>query len=239
MSYAAISKMMEQYHHLDSARNKATSNPSLLKQFRDHVSHLFKYCEPKRRAKPSNESSNESSDDSDHGNISQCLFSFENSIYELALKALDCFKDEDLKTVVSSEKYLKSNLLHLAAFNGWVDIIETLINKHGFDPMSKDTKENVPLHYAAGCRQFEAFKALVTTYHCDPMCKNSKCATPLYFAVKVGCIRIAKHYMTSGLPCDGNTQYNGEPLGILVAKHGRLQMLKYLKEECKFNVTSS
>ena len=111
-------------------------------------------------------------DVSDHAYISTCLFSFENGIYLLALKALDCFKDNDLKAVVSSEEYYKANLLHLAAKNGWVDIIETLIKKHGFDPMSKDTKEHVPLHYSAICK-FEAFKALVTTYHCDPMCKSS------------------------------------------------------------------
>ena len=230
--------MMEQYHHLDSARNEATSSPSFLKQFRDHVFHLFKLLKLKEGDEPSNESSDESSDDSDHGNISQCLFSFENGIYELALKALDRFKDEDLKAVVRSEKHYKANLLHLAAGNGWVGIIETLIKKHGFDPMSKDTFEHVPLHYAAGNRKFEAFKALVTMYHCDPMCKNSDGETPLYYAVLVGCFEIVEHYMTSGLPCDGNTRYHGEPLGILAAEYGRLRMLKYLKEECKFNVSS-
>ena len=145
ISYAAISKMMEQYHHLDSARNEATS---FLKQFCDHVSHLFKLLKLEKRDEPSNESSNDSSDNLDHGDISQCLFSFENGIYELALKALDHFKDKDLKAVVSSEEDNKANLLHLAAMNGWVDMIETLIKKHGFDPMSKDTLENVSLHYS-------------------------------------------------------------------------------------------
>ena len=227
--------MMEQYHHLDSARNEATSSSSFLEQFRDHVSHLFKHLQMKKMDEPSNESSN----DSDHGNISNCLFSFEHGIYSLACEALDRFKDNDLKAVLHSEKYYKANLLHLAARNGWVGIIKVLINKHGFDPMSRDTLKNVPLHYAAVSRKFEAFKALVTAYHCDPMCKSSLGLTPLFFAVKVGCIKIVKHYMTSGLPCDGNTQYNGMPLGILAAKFGQLQMLKYLKEECKFNVSSS
>ena len=237
MSYAAISKMMEQYHHLDSSKNEVTSSP-LLKQFRNHVFHLFQHLKLKKRDEPSNESSNESSDDLDHGNISTCLFSFKNGIYKLALKTLDRFKDYDLKALVISNGY-QSNLLHLAAKNGWVDIIETLIKKHGFDPMSKDTKKNVPLHYAADYRKFKAFEALVTTYHCDPMCKNLDGVTPLCYAVEVGCIKIVKHYMTSGLPCDGNTQYDGKPLGTLAAERGHLQMLKYLKEECKFNVSSS
>ena len=243
MSYAAISKMMEQYHCLDSVGNEATSSPSFLTQFHDHRSHLFKLLELQKSDKPSNESSNvcsnKSSDDSDHGNISTCILSFENGKRDLALKALDRFKDNDLKAVVSSKNKNNRNLLHLAAVNGWVDVIETLIKKHGFDPMSRDTCENVPLHYAAVSRNFEAFKALVTTYHCDPMCKNLIGRTPLFFAVMAGCIEIVKHYMTSGLPCDGNTQYNGKPLGILAAKFGQLQMLKYLKEECKFNVSSS
>ena len=238
MSYAAISKMMEQYHHLDSARNEATSSRSFLKQFHDHVSHLFKLLRINKRDKPSNESSNKSSFDSDHGNISTCLFSFEHGIHDLALKALDRFKDNNLKAV-SSKKIYEANLLHLAAVNGWVDVIETLIKRHGFDPMSKDTKENVPLHYSAVRSKFEAFKALVTTYHCDPLCNNSEGKTPLFFAVMVGCLEILKHYMTSGLDCDGNTQYDGKPLGILAAEYGRLRMLKYLKEECKFNVSSS
>ena len=51
--------------------------------------------------------------------VSHQVFSFENDIYELALEALDRFKDYNLKAVVSSE-------LHLAAGNVWVDIIETL-----------------------------------------------------------------------------------------------------------------
>ena len=238
MPYAAISKMMEQYLCFDSARNEATSSPSFLKQFRDHVSHLFKHLQIKKRDEPSNECSNKSSFDSDHGNISTCLFSFEHGIHDLALKALDRFKDYNLKSV-SSGKIYEANLLHLAAVNGWVDVIETLIKKHGFDPMSKDTKENVPLHYSAVRSKFEAFKALVTTYHCDPLCSNSEGKTPLFFAVKAGCIEIVEHYMTSGLPCDGNIQYNGKPLGILAAKFGELRMLKYLKEECKFNVSSS
>ena len=231
--------MMEQYHHLESTRNEATSSPSFLKQFRDHVFHLFKLLKLKEGDEPSNESSDESSDDSDHGNISTCLFSFENGMYELALEALDHCKDKFLQAVVRSEKHYEANLLHLAAMNGWVDIIETLIQKHGFDPMSKDTFEHVPLHYAAANRKFEAFKALVTMYHCDPMCKSSQGVTPLYWAVRAGCIEIVEHYMTSGLPCDGNTRCNRKPLGILAAEHGHLQMLKYLKEECKFNVSSS
>ena len=222
--------MMEQYHHLDSVRNEVTSSPSFLKQFRDHVSHLFKHLQIKRSYEPSNESSDESS---------TCLFSFENGIYELALEALDRFKDYNLKAVVSSEEHYKANLLHYAAANGWVYIIDTLIKKHGFDPMSKNTIENVPLHYSAYHSKFEVFKALVTTYHCDPMCKNSHGVIPLLYAVEAGCIEIVKYYMTSGLPCDGNTQYDCEPLGILAARLGQLQMLKYLKEECKFNVSSS
>ena len=239
MSYAAISKMMAQHYRFDFTRNEAISSLSSLKQFCDHVSHLFEHLKPKRRAEFSNESSDESSDDSDHGNIFQCRFSFENGIYPLVLKALERYKDDDLKVVVSSDEHYKANLLHHTARNGWVDIIGTLIKKHGFDPMSKDTMENVPLHYAAISKKFEVFKALVTTYHCDPMCKNSKGVTPLFFAVIFNCLEIVEHYMTSGLPCDGNTQYDGKPLGILAAEHGHLQMLKYLKDKGKFIVTSS
>ena len=106
-------------------------------------------------------------------------------------------------------------MLHLAAWNGWVDIIETLIKKHGFDPMSKDTEENVPLHYSAACSKFEAFKVLVTTYHCDPLCKNSNDVTPLYFAIIGGCIEIFEYYVTLGL------QYNGIFLSVLAASGGK------------------
>ena len=49
MSYATINKMMKQYHHFDSTRIEATSSPSSLKQFRDHVSHLFKHLNLKKR----------------------------------------------------------------------------------------------------------------------------------------------------------------------------------------------
>uniref|UniRef100_A0A1X7T876 Uncharacterized protein n=1 Tax=Amphimedon queenslandica TaxID=400682 RepID=A0A1X7T876_AMPQE len=170
-----------------------------------------------------------------------CITDYENgeSIFR-ALLSLRLFCSKDLKTIVSSEKNHKANLLHHAAKHGWVFIIDMLIKTHGFDPMSTDSLNQTAVHYAAKLKKDEAFEVLVKKHDCNPMCKNSKGETPLLFAIESGCIKIVEYYMrTQQLACDGNTTYNGKSLGIVAAEHGHLHILKYLIAECNFNVKNS
>ena len=47
---------------------------------------------------------------------------------------------------------MKSNnnftVLHCAAYHGWLDVVEVLINDHQFDPDCKDDDGNTPLSRA-------------------------------------------------------------------------------------------
>ena len=176
------------------------------------------------------------------GLLKDVIHNFENGKHEIALQSLLRFTNStsELKRKISSKKHFRANLLHHAAFWGWVNIIKKLIDDHGFDPMSTDARGRTAVHYAAEGVKFEGFEVLVTQYHCDPTCQDLKREIPLFLAIKAGCFDIIKYYMTSlGLGYDGNTICNGKPLGIIAAEHGHLEILKYLREECKFDVSKT
>ena len=249
--YELIQKMMESFEGLGFASDDNNTNqssndsqsstshsfqPAFLKRFSEHKKHLVQLLKRRNKELPRKEG-NDKLQPGNHTNdssVSMCLDAFEDGDYWEACALLHS-NNEDLKTVVSSEENDKANLLHHAAKHGWIDIISILIKEHGFDPMSTDAVGQTAVHYAAKSGEFEVFEVLVEEHRCDPMHKSSKGElTPLYFATEAGCIEIVKYYMKSKLGCDGNTKYNGKPLGTLAAEHGHLHLLKYLIEECNF-----
>ena len=42
------------------------------------------------------------------------------------------------------------NILHCAAYHGWLDVVKQLINDHQFDPDCEDDSGNTPLSKARG-----------------------------------------------------------------------------------------
>ena len=247
LTYALIKKMLEE--GLESASEMITnqsdddaqSSTLALQQFREQFSYVHQKFLKKKSSKVNEEQKNikirKNPNDNPRLNRDVLIDIFWKGKYELALSSLlSCTDSAYLKTVTSSE-VSEANLLHYAAFWGWIDIINKLIGEHGFDPMSKDKNGETPLHYAARKSNFKVFEVLVTKHHCDPIHKTLK-GTPLFFAMERGCLNIIKYCMTS-LGYDGNTICNGKPLGIVAAEHGQLHILKYLIEECHFDVSKT
>ena len=63
-------------------------------------------------------------------------------------------------------------LLHLAARNGWLDIIKDIITKYRCDTNCKDSYGRTPLHYAATNDHLEVVKYFIKEQQCDPMTKR-------------------------------------------------------------------
>ena len=45
------------------------------------------------------------------------------------------------------------NILHCAAYHGWLDVVKQLINEHQFNPDCEDDSGNTPLSKARGNRK--------------------------------------------------------------------------------------
>ena len=249
LTYALIRKMLEE--GLESASemianqgdNDTQSSALALQQFSEQLSYVqSKFLKKKSSTfndKQKNKKIKKSSNDS--LNCDVLIHNFMKGNYDLALSSLLGVTDSDsacLKTITSSQKDNKKNLLHYAALHGWIDIMNKLIDDHGFNPMSTDVNGETAVHHAAWAKKSEAFEVLVTKYQCNPVCKGLLGQTPLFIATKLGCLDIIKCYMTSLiLDYDGNTICNGKPLGIVAAEYGQLHILKYLIEECHFDVS--
>ncbi|XP_011409469.2 PREDICTED: espin-like, partial [Amphimedon queenslandica] len=230
-----IRKMLEEGLESDEVigKNDTLSSSSALQQFSEQFAFVRKYYNikvnegPKRQCRILSDNLSLNFDD-------DLIYKFENGKYDSAISSLLSFTNSEyLKTVRSKE--CNANLLHWAAYHGWIDIIDMLINDHGFDLVFTNTAGHTCVHYAVFGRKLETLKVLVTKHHCDPICKDSKGRTPLFISIARGYFDIIKYYMTSL----GYDSCNGKPLGIVAARHGYLHALKYLIKECNFNASKS
>ena len=79
------------------------------------------------------------------GEIEKCYDAFNYGRREEALTLLKKVKNPH--TVKSKSNF---NILHCAAYHGWLDVVKQLINDHQFDPDCEDDSGNTPLSKARG-----------------------------------------------------------------------------------------
>ena len=90
------------------------------------------------------------------------------------------------------------SLLHLAAANGWIDIIIDLITKYKCDFNYKDSDGCTPLHYAVINNHLEVVRYLINEQHCDPMSKDNDGDTPLHIACRYGNANVVQYILSTG-----------------------------------------
>ena len=90
------------------------------------------------------------------------------------------------------------SLLHLAAQNGWMDIIIDLITKYKCDTNCKDSNERTPLHYAVSNDQLEVVRYLINEQHCDLTTRDIRTTTisipGVMNASQVSLLHLAAHH---------------------------------------------
>ena len=79
------------------------------------------------------------------GEIEKCYDAFNYGRREEALTLLKQVKNPHI--VKSKSNF---NILHCAAYHGWLDVVKQLINDHQFDPDCKDDDGNTPSSKARG-----------------------------------------------------------------------------------------
>ena len=129
------------------------------------------------------------------------------------------------------------SLLHLAAFNGWMDIVAILVDKYGCSSQCCDSQGQTPLHYAAYGGSLLVVKYLITEQHCDKNSRGRCGRTPLHKACFKGHIDLIQYFITEQ-GCDPTLPDNNSSFPIhLACLGGQLSTVKYLitKQQCDSN----
>ena len=111
-----------------------------------------------------------------------CFLAFNSAHYSEAIKLLPLVSEpKSIHTNVcntnipytrGSTKYFDPKasigLLHLAAWNGWLDVMKTLIDRYGLEPEMGDCDIYI-LHIAVLNKHIDVVKYLIAEYGCDPI----------------------------------------------------------------------
>ena len=140
-----------------------------------------------------------------HTNIVQCLLS-NGKVNPLA-------KNRSGKTPIFKHNTSRLPLLHLAARNGWLEIVKHLIIKYKCDINSKSSYGRTPLHHAARNNHLEVVRYFINEQHCDPMTRDNDGDTPFHLACRYDRLLIVQ-YLISEVGCDPTCEnkYNNTPL---------------------------
>ena len=123
------------------------------------------------------------------------------------------------------------SLLHLAAYWGWINVVNALVSVYKCAADSKDELEHTPLHYAACNGHLEVVKYFLVKLLCDPMDRNSFGETPLHFACSNGQLQIAQYFIREkqcNPSCENNNGYT--PLHYACI-NGHFNIAQYLIRE--------
>ena len=198
------------YGHLDIIKyliSEAHCNPSCENKNGDtplhiacHYGHLdiTKYLISKAQCNPSCENKNGDTPlhfacNHSHAHIVQYLLS-NGKVNPLA-------KNRSDETPIFKLSYPRTlPLLHLAARNGWLDIVKDLIIKYKCDINSKSSYGRTPLHYAVTNNHLEVVRYFINEQHCDPMTSDIYGDTPLHYACQHDSLLIVQ-YLISEVRC--------------------------------------
>ena len=119
-------------------------------------------------------------------------------------------------------------LLHLAARNGWLDIVKDLIIKYKFHINSKDSHGHAPLHYAFVNNHLEVVTYFIIEQHCDPMTRDIYGNTLLHIACRIGNTQIVQYWLSTGKVDPLARNIEGDTLLHIACRFGNTQIVQYL-----------
>uniref|UniRef100_A0A1X7U6K1 Death domain-containing protein n=1 Tax=Amphimedon queenslandica TaxID=400682 RepID=A0A1X7U6K1_AMPQE len=164
----------------------------------------------------------------------QLLKLFKDANHEDAVRLLPYIKNlkqlQDEVTIKISpfDTYqVEATLLHMASWNGWLDVTGDLITKYGCDQQERDTKGNTCLHYAAMGNHVSVMEYLIIKYSSDPTVTNENGDTILHKAAYYGSLDVIKFLIINHRCNPKSTNLKkGETLLHCAAEH--VDILKYL-----------
>ncbi|WP_353282647.1 ankyrin repeat domain-containing protein [Wolbachia endosymbiont (group A) of Pogonocherus hispidulus] len=132
----------------------------------------------------------------------------------------------ELVKTVNVEDNHGQTLLHIAAYNGKLDVVEYLISK-GADFSAKDKLNSTPLHSAAAeAGKLDIVKYLVNR-GADVNAQSKYCSTPLHYAAESGELDKVKCLIDKGADINAKDGYGWIPLHC-AAESEKWDIVKYL-----------
>ena len=160
----------------------------------------------------------------------ECILAFKECNHSEAVRLLSLVEyPRNVFTYLQDTNmgYLYVSLLHLAVFNGWLDVMETLIDKYNIEPQ-KGGCGIYTLYVAVVAKRIDIVKYLITKCRCDPMCKNSIGLTPLHYTARYGSLNVMKYLITE-CNCDPMvTNYYGSTCLHLAVWNKQYSIIEYL-----------
>ena len=127
------------------------------------------------------------------------------------------------------------SLVHLAAYHGWLDVIDNLITRYGCNVHCTDPDGHSSLHCAAIKGHLEVVKYLISKYNFDPLCVNKDDVTPLHYACTNGHLNIIQ-YLISEVHCNPSCKdKNGDIPLHYACRFGHFNIVQYLVSELHCN----
>ena len=162
---------------------------------------------------------------------------FEQTPLELAA---ECGTVEVVEYMMEHERQAKEleqepySLLHFAAYGGKLETVKYLIQKRGYDPMIRDSKNRTPLHSACKKGNLEVVKYLVENCRVDTSCRNNTShVTPLDMAAEKGHMKVVK-YLVEERKCPVSPDCKNAHSALHRAAYGgKIEMVEYLITQAK------
>ncbi len=124
--------------------------------------------------------------------------------------------------------------LHLAAFYGNAELLQTLIDRQLYDIEEQDDHGQTPLHYAASKGHTECARILLLNHANVNALSNSTC-TPLHLAAHFGHLNCLKVLIHIGATVDLQDAKLWTPLHH-AARWGHPECVQYLVEHSNANI---
>ena len=174
-----------------------------------------------------------------------CLSAFNSAHYSEAIRLLPLVSepksihtnvcDTNIPSTKGNRKYFDPKagigLLHLATWNGWLDIMKILIDRYGLEPEMGDCDICI-LHIAVLNKHIDVIKYLISECGCDPMCKDNDGWTCLHYAGKCGSLNIMNYLITECQYDPLVTNKYGSTCLHLAVGNKHIDVVKYLIIEC-------
>ena len=174
-----------------------------------------------------------------------CLEAFKQGSHDVALQLLPSLQQPAaVRTSYNIVPHIPDSistnvsLLHLAALNGWMDMVTILIDKYGCSSQCCDSQKQTPLHYTAYGGSLLVVKYLITEQHCDPNCKGRYGMIPLHYACENGHMSIIQYLLTE-LGCDPAVVDCRNMCPLHMASHnGHTFAVRYLLQDIRVDALS-
>jgi ankyrin repeat protein len=159
----------------------------------------------------------------------------EEALFPLATKAvcktfiyvLAKIKEINKSFDINKQGFNQRTLLHVAALNGHVNLVEYLIETQHAQFDIEDEQGNIPLHLACHNNHFEVVQKLVNRTGAKINARNKKNATPLHRAASGANIQLLDFLLKHDADIHAQDSDGGFPWHY-AAETGKVENLKYL-----------